>query len=101
VWASQSLPSSRSIATHALLGLDAAEMLGQSIERIIPPKLRTRHRAGFRRYVQTGASRLPEITVSTGLAKGDALVRLAISVAALRNAAGEIVGVAAVLNRAE
>ncbi len=39
-----------------LLGYSHLEAIGQSIEMIIPHELRHRHRAGFRRFVQTGVA---------------------------------------------
>ena len=48
-----------------LLGYSAIEVVGQSIEIIIPLHLRERHWTGFARYVQTGISTLPEITTKS------------------------------------
>jgi len=84
-----------------LLGYSAGEMLGRSIEQLVPPEFQARHSAGFQRFIQTGVSRLPEISMTTALAKGGARVRLAISVEALRDTGGRIVGVGALMRAAD
>jgi PAS domain S-box-containing protein len=84
----------------ALFGFSADEMLGQSIERIISPEFRARHWAGFRRFAQTGVSRLPEISTSIGLTKSGARLRVVISVEARRNVEGRITGVLASMKKA-
>ena len=66
-----------------LLGYSASEAVGQSIEIIIPHRLRHRHSAGFGRFVQTGISSLPEITTTTAIHKTGKLMKLPISVKAL------------------
>lgn len=65
---------------EALLGFAEAEVLGRSIELIIPQHLRGRHHAGFSRYVQTGVSHLPEVTISPAVHKTGMIVRVQISV---------------------
>jgi PAS domain S-box-containing protein len=66
-----------------LLGYTASEAVGQSVEMIIPPDFRQRHRAGFARFVQTGISTLPEVTTTIALHKTGTLIKLPISVKAL------------------
>jgi PAS domain S-box-containing protein len=65
---------------EALLGYAEAEAVGRSIELIIPPHLRGRHHAGFGRYVQTGVSHLPEVTISPAVHKSGAIVKVQVSV---------------------
>jgi PAS domain S-box-containing protein len=65
---------------EALLGYAEAEAIGRSIELIIPPHLRGRHHAGFGRYVQTGVSHLPEVTISPAVHKSGAIVKVQVSV---------------------
>jgi PAS domain S-box-containing protein len=60
---------------EALLGYSEAEAVGRSIEFIIPPHLRGRHHAGFARYVQTGISHLPEVTISPAVHKSGAITK--------------------------
>ena len=65
---------------EALLGYAEAEAVGRNIELIIPPHLRGRHHAGFGRYVQTGVSHLPEVTISPALHKSGTIVKVQVSV---------------------
>lgn len=85
---------------EALLGYSSAEAVGRSIELIIPPHLRDRHRAGFGRYVQTGVSHLPEVAISPALHKSGSIMKLQISVRPVYDADGKIVAVEAVMSPA-
>jgi PAS domain S-box-containing protein len=80
-----------------LLGYSELEVVGQSVEAIIPPHLRGRHNAGFERFVKTGVSRLPEIVTTPALHKSGAIVRLQISVKAVHGTLGEIIAVEAMM----
>lgn len=80
-----------------LLGYSELEAVGQSIETIIPPHLRGAHNAGFRRFVMTGHSRLPEIVTTPALHKSGEIVRVKISVTAVYGAHGEIIAVEAIV----
>jgi PAS domain S-box-containing protein len=82
---------------EALLGYSGAETVGKSIELIIPPQLRGRHSAGFGRYVQTGVSHLPDVTISPALHKTGAIVKLQISVRPVYDASRKIVAVEAMM----
>jgi PAS domain S-box-containing protein len=66
-----------------LLGYSALEVIGQSVEIIIPHHPRERHRAGFARYVRTGISTLPEITTTVAVHKTGSQMKLPISVKAI------------------
>jgi hypothetical protein len=65
---------------------------------IIPPDFRQRHRAGFARFVQTGISTLPEITITVALHKAGTLMKLPISVRALYGNNKKIEAVEATFN---
>ncbi|MDE2361749.1 MAG: PAS domain S-box protein [Hyphomicrobiales bacterium] len=82
-----------------MLGYSRAEALGQSIEIIIPAHLRAQHNSGFQRYVRTGESALPETVTTSAQRKGGTIVRLQISVSAVRGAAGAIIAVEARMRR--
>lgn len=82
---------------EAMLGYTAAEALGRPIEFIIPPHLRGRHTAGFARYVQTGVSHLPEVTISPAIHKSGAITKVQISVYPVHDAQQQIVAVQAVM----
>lgn len=85
---------------EALFGHAQAQALGQSIEHIIPPQLRARHRAGFARYVQTGVSNLPEVAISQALHKSGAIFKAGISLRPVYDDEGQkIVAVEAMMTR--
>src|SRR5689334_9770022 len=86
---------------EALLGYSEAEAVGRSIEFIIPPHLRGRHRAGFARYVQTGISHLPEVTISPAVHKSGAITKVQISVHPVHDERQQIVAVQAVMRPLE
>ena len=44
------------IGAEGIFGYTAAEVLGQSLELIIPARLRDQHRSGFRRVMATGVT---------------------------------------------
>ena len=83
---------------EALLGYPAAEAVGQSVELIIPPQLRGRHNAGFGRYVLTGVSHLPEVTISPAVHKTGTIVKLQVSVRPVYDENQKIVAVEAVMS---
>jgi PAS domain S-box-containing protein len=83
---------------EALLGYSELEVVGQSIELIIPPHLRGRHRAGFGRYVQTGVSHLPEVAISPAVHKTGTIVKLQISVRPVYDGSQGIVAVEAMMS---
>ena len=85
-------------AAEALLGYSGAEAIGQSIELIIPPQLRGRHHAGFGRYVQTGVSHLPEVTISPAVHKSGVIVKVQVSVRPVYDASRKIVAVEAMMS---
>jgi PAS domain S-box-containing protein len=82
---------------EALLGYTAAEVLGQSIELIMPEHLRGRHHAGFARFVQTGVSTLPAVTTSPMIHKSGDTFTLQVSVKAVRDFKQKIVAVEAMI----
>jgi len=82
-----------------IFGHSAAEAVGKSLDLIIPENLRTRHWEGYRHVMQTGRSRYGEgdLLAVPGLRKDGSRVSLEFTVAMVRDEAGEMVGVAAIL----
>jgi len=82
-----------------IFGRTAAEAVGKSLDLIIPEQLRARHWEGFRHVMQTGQSRYGEgdLLAVPGLRKDGSRVSLEFTIATIRDAAGETVGVAAIL----
>ena len=86
---------------EAMLGYSEAEAIGRSIEFIIPPHLRGRHHAGFARYVQTGVSHLPEVTISPAVNKSGEITKVQISVYPVHDERQQIVAVQAMMRPLE
>jgi PAS domain S-box-containing protein len=84
-------------AAH-MFGYSAAEATGQSLDLIIPEKLRDRHWKGYRETMSTGITRYGDTLLSVPASHKDGR-RLSIefSVALLRNDAKEIVGISAIM----
>jgi PAS domain S-box-containing protein len=84
-------------AAH-MFGYSAAEATGQSLDLIIPEKLRDRHWKGYRETMSTGITRYGDTLLSVPASHKDGR-RLSIefSVALLRNDAEEIVGISAIM----
>lgn len=84
-----------------VFGYPAGEALGRSLDLIIPEKQRPRHWAGFEKTMATGETKYGDSLLKVPAAHRDGR-RLSIefSVALLRDADGEIAGIAAVIRDA-
>lgn len=82
-----------------VFGFSAAEALGQSLDIIIPPRLRQRHWDGYRHMMKTGRSRHgPEELLSTpAQTKSGGNISIQFTVAPVQNENGSIVGIIALL----
>ena len=82
-----------------IFGFAAVDAVGQSLDIIIPANLRARHWDGFRQVMATGESRYGEgdLLSVPGLHKDGTRISLEFTIAALRDGAGRMQGVAAVL----
>jgi PAS domain S-box-containing protein len=81
-----------------VFGHSATEAVGQSLDLIIPAKLRERHWKGYRQTMATGLTRYGDKMLSVPATHRDGR-RLSIefSVALLRDEAGRIVGISAIM----
>lgn len=81
-----------------VFGHSAAEAVGESLDLIIPVKLRERHWAGYRQTMATGRTRYGDTLLSVPATHRDGR-RLSIefSVALLRDEAGRIAGISAIM----
>jgi len=81
-----------------VFGYSAAQAVGESLDLIIPEKLRERHRAGYRQTMATGRTRYGDTLLSVPAIHRDGR-RLSIefSVALLRDEAGRIAGISAIM----
>jgi PAS domain S-box-containing protein len=83
---------------QTIFGYHAAEVLGQSLELIIPERLRDQHRQGYRRVVETGVTQYDRRLLAVpAIRKDGARISLEFTVVLLRQATGEVLGVAAIL----
>jgi PAS domain S-box-containing protein len=84
-----------------VFGYQAAEAVGQTLDLIIPEKLRERHWAGYRKTMATGHTRYGDTLLKVPATHRDGR-RLSIefSVALLRDEAGDIVAISAIIRDA-
>lgn len=83
---------------ETLFGYGAAEAIGQSLDLLIPERLRARHWEGYRRVMATGLSPYArQLLAVPGLRKDGTQISLEFTVVMLHETSGEVSGVAAVL----
>lgn len=82
-----------------VFGFSSEEARGQSLDIIIPERLRARHWEGWRGVIETGRSRYGEgeLLAVPGLRKDGSRVSLEFTIVPLKDADARIVGMAAVL----
>jgi PAS domain S-box-containing protein len=82
-----------------IFGHRADEALGQSLDLIIPERLRARHWEGFRHVMATGKSHYGEgdLLSVPGLRQDGQRISLEFTVVPLRDAEGQMQGIAAVM----
>jgi PAS domain S-box-containing protein len=83
---------------EVMFGYKAGEVLGQSLDLIIPDKLRGRHWDGYREVMATGVTRYGrELLAVPGIRKDGTRISLEFSIALLRGATGDLQGAVAIL----
>jgi PAS domain S-box-containing protein len=82
-----------------IFGYAASEAVGQSLDIIIPERLRARHWEGFRRVMKTGQSRYGtgDLLAVPGQRKNGERVSLEFTIVPLREAGGRLLGMGAIL----
>jgi PAS domain S-box-containing protein len=82
-----------------IFGFDATEALGQSLDLIIPEKLRARHWQGYRHVMATGHSRYSEgdLLSVPALTKDKQRISVEFTIAILRDDQGNMIGMASVM----
>jgi PAS domain S-box-containing protein len=84
-------------AAEAVFGFSADEMIGQSLDIIIPERLRSAHWKAFHQAVEAGRTRLGRRALITrSVHKSGARLYVDLSFAIVRDAAGEVAGAVAV-----
>ena len=82
----------------ALFGYSQAEALGQSLDLIIPEKLRARHWEGYHRVMATGATHYGSKLLAVPAKRQDgSQLSSEFSIVMLRDAGGQVLGVAAIM----
>lgn len=86
------------VGAESIFGYTASEVLGQSLELIIPERLREQHRVGYHRVMATGVTRYDrKLLAVPATQKNGARISLEFTVTLIRGADREILGIAAVL----
>jgi PAS domain S-box-containing protein len=82
-----------------IFGFDATEAFGQSLDLIIPEKLRARHWQGYRHVMATGHSRYSEgdLLSVPALTKDGRRISVEFTIAILRDDQGNMIGMASVM----
>jgi len=83
---------------EAIFGYRAEETVGHALDLIIPRQLRARHWAGYRQAMATGGTRYSrEVLAVPALCKDGTRLSLEFTVILLRDAAGDLLGPAAII----
>lgn len=84
---------------QAVFGYQPEEALGQTLDLIVPERLRERHWDGFRRVIATGVTRYgrDQLLAVPAIGKDGRRISVEFSIVMLRDAAGDLLGIAAIL----
>ena len=82
-----------------IFGYASGAAIGQSLDIIIPERLRKRHWDGYRQVIKTGESRYGhgDILAVPGIKKDGAEISIEFTIVPLRDGAGELTGLAAIM----
>ena len=85
-------------AAERLFGYTQEEALGQSLDLIIPERLRGRHWQGYDKTMATGSTRYgSELLKVPAVAKDGKAMSIAFTVALLKDGSGAVTGIVAVI----
>lgn len=83
---------------ESIFGHSAKEAMGQSLDLIIPERLRTRHWDGYRRVMATGSTRYGrELLAVPAMRKDGTRISVEFTMVLVRSSVGEIIGSAAII----
>ena len=83
---------------EAIFGYPAAEALGQSLDLIVPEKLRKNHWEGYRKVMATGKSKYGKETLAVpAITKDDKRISIEFTIVLVSNDSGEPLGTAAII----
>ncbi len=81
-----------------MFGWSAAEAIGQSMDMIIPERLRARHWDGWNRVMETGVTRYgTEVLAVPAVRKDGQTISIEFTIQLIRDASGRILGPSAVI----
>ncbi len=82
-----------------IFGHASGEALGQSLDIIIPERLRARHWRGYRQVLATGESRYGhgDVLAVPGIRKDGGRISLEFTIVPLRDETGQMIGMAAIM----
>jgi len=85
-------------AAERIFGFPAADVLGQSLDLIIPERYRARHWDGYRAVMETGVTRYgTDLLRVPALRKDGQRISIAFTVALLKGGDGRVTGIAAIV----
>ncbi|MGD0950528.1 MAG: PAS domain S-box protein [Candidatus Binatia bacterium] len=83
---------------EAMFGYRAGEAIGQTLEVIIPERLRQRHWDGWRKVMATGVTRYGREVLAVAAARRDGTrISIEFTIVVLRDESGKLLGVAATI----
>jgi PAS domain S-box-containing protein len=83
---------------EAIFGFSAEEAVGETLDIIVPEKMRERHWEGYFRVMKTGETKYgKDLLAVPGICKDGSRVSLEFSVALIRDEDGVLLGVSAVI----
>ncbi len=84
---------------EAMVGWSAAELVGRSMDAIIPERLRARHWSGWRKVLETGVTRYSgkDLLAVPAMRKDGSQISIEFSIQIVRDDGGAMLGFAAVI----
>jgi len=83
---------------EAVFGFPAAEALGRSLDLIIPENLRTRHREGYRRVMDSGRTKYAQDLLAVpALRRDGSCISVEFTIVLVRGEDGEVLGAGAII----
>ena len=82
----------------AIFGFTAQEAIGQTLDLIIPERLRKRHWEGYNEVMATGSTRYGQKLLAVpAICKDGSTISIEFSIALLHSPAGQVIGSAAII----
>ena len=83
---------------EAIFGYSAEEALGQTLDLIVPEKMRERHWEGYRKVMETGVTRYgSDLLAVPALKKDNSRLSVEFTIVLLKNDSGKPIGTAAIM----